>query len=123
MSHLRAVTLKIPYSKFLEKHIKEGLKPDPNVPANEKKNRGLSKDQISVMVALDRSENVISEPIGRGKISAAAIGRLFENKIDNNAIDCPDSCKSFKKFARESDLELVQLPKARKSKIYITYNM
>ncbi|MBU3107018.1 hypothetical protein [Clostridium gasigenes] len=66
------------------------------------------------MVALDRSENVISEPIGRGKISAAAIGRLFENKIDNNAIACPDSYKSFKKFARESDLELVQLPKDKK---------
>ncbi|WP_290441975.1 hypothetical protein [Clostridium gasigenes] len=37
------------------------MKPDPNVPANEKKKRGLSKDQISVMVALDRSGNVISE--------------------------------------------------------------
>ncbi|MGL4762255.1 MAG: IS1595 family transposase [Sarcina sp.] len=96
------------------KSYKRGVKSDPNVTAKEKKKRGLSKDQITVMVALDRSGNIISEPIGRGKISASAIGRLFKNKIDNNAIACTDSCKSFKKFARESDLELVQLPKGKK---------
>lgn len=66
------------------------------------------------MVALDRSGNVISEPIARGKISAASIGKLFENKIDNESITCTDSCRSFKKFAKESNLELVQLPKGKK---------
>lgn len=66
------------------------------------------------MVALDRSGNVISEPIGRGKISAAAIGKLFDGKIDAESIACADSCRNFKKFAKESDLELVQLPKGKK---------
>lgn len=66
------------------------------------------------MVALDCSRNIIFEPVGRGKISAAAIRRLFENKIDSEAIACTDSCRSFKKFARESNLELVQLPKGKK---------
>lgn len=79
-----------------------------------KKKRGLSKEQISVMVVLDCSRNIISEPVGRGKISDAAIRRLFENKIDSEAIACTDSCRSFKKFARESNLELVQLPKGKK---------
>ncbi|MBB6625368.1 hypothetical protein H7E67_18300 [Clostridium gasigenes] len=88
-----------------------------------KKKRGLSKDQISVMVALDRSENVISEPIGRGEISAAAIGRLFGNKIDNNAIACPDSYKSFKKLQENLIWNWFNYLKTRKSKVYITYNM
>ena len=102
---------------------KRGVNPDPNVPPKEKKKRGLSKHKISVMVALDRSGSIISESIGRVKISAVAISRLLENKIDSNAIVCTDSCKSFKKFGRESDLELVQLPKGKKKKVYITYNM
>lgn len=44
-------------SKFQmpRKSYKRGVKSDPNVTAKEKKKRGLSKDQISVMVALDRS--------------------------------------------------------------------
>lgn len=96
------------------KAYKRGVKPDPNVTAKEKKKRGLSKDQISVMVALDRCGNIISEPVGRGKISAAAIGRLFKNKIDSESIACTDSCRSFKKFAKESNLDLVQLPKGKK---------
>ncbi len=58
--------------------------------------------------------NIISKPIGRGKISTTAMGRLFENKIDSEAIACTDSCRSFKKFARESNLKLVQLPKGKK---------
>lgn len=62
--------------KMPRKSYKREVKPDPNVPAKEKKKRDLSKEQISVMVALDRSENIISEPIGR----------LFEHKIDDNAI-------------------------------------
>lgn len=100
--------------KMPRKAYKRGVKPDPNVPAKEKKKSGLSKDQISVMVALDRSGNIISEPIGRGKISANAIRKLFENKIDDEAIACTDSCRSFKKFAKESELELIQLPKGKK---------
>lgn len=100
--------------KMPRKAYKRGVKADPNVPAKEKKKRGLSKDQISVMCAIDRSGNIISEPIGRGKISAAAIGKLFENKIEDNSIACADSCRSFKKFAQNSNLELVQLPKGKK---------
>jgi len=34
------------------------------------------------MCAIDRSGNIISEPIGRGKTSTAAIGKLSENKFE-----------------------------------------
>lgn len=52
------------------------------------------------MVALDRSGTVISEPVSRGKISSAAIGRLFKDKIDSEAITYANSCRSFKKCKR-----------------------
>ncbi|MGL5243747.1 MAG: IS1595 family transposase [Sarcina sp.] len=100
--------------KMPRKGYKRGVKSDPNVPVKEKKKRGLSKDQISVMCAIDRSGNIISEPIGRGKINALAIAKLFEDKIEEDSIACTDSCRSFKKFAKNSNLQLVQLPKGKK---------
>lgn len=66
------------------------------------------------MVVLDHSGNVISEPIGRGKISAVAVKKLFENKIDDKVVACADSCRSFKSLQKETDSELVQLPKGKK---------
>lgn len=85
----------------------------------EKRKRGLSNEQISVMCAIDRSSNLIIEPIARGNVGYDAIFNLFDNRIDKEAIACVDSAKGFTKFARMSKIDVIQLEKdKRKQGIY-----
>lgn len=105
--------------KMPRKAYKRGVKQDTSNPKKEKRKRGLSKEQISVMCAIDRSGNIIAEPIGRGMVGSEAIENLFMNRIDEDAIACVDGARGFKKFAQNSNLELVQLKKGkRKEGIY-----
>ena len=107
--------------KMPRKAYKRGVKQDTTKAKDkkEKRKRGLSKEKISVMCAIDRSGNLIIEPIGRGNVGYDAIFNLFDNIIDSESIACVDSAKGFTKFARISEIEVVQLEKdKRKEGIY-----
>ena len=75
---IRGIILKIQFLKCLEKIIKRGSKTEHNKPKKEKRKRGLSKEQISIMCAIDRTGNIIAEPISRGMASSEAIENLFK---------------------------------------------
>lgn len=59
------------------KVYKRGVKPDTTNPNREKRKRGLSKKQISVMYTIDRSGNIIAEPIVRGMIGSGAYWKVI----------------------------------------------
>lgn len=107
--------------KIPRKDYKRGIK-QATTKAKDKKlkrKRSLSNEKISVMCAIDRSGNLIIEPIAKGNVGYAAIFILFDNRIDSESIACVDSTKGFTKFARTSEIEVVQLEKDKiKERIY-----
>ena len=74
---IRGVILKIQFLKCLEKLIKGGGT-EHNKSKKEKRKRSFSKDQISIMCAIDRNDNIIAEPISRGMASSEAIANIFK---------------------------------------------
>lgn len=105
--------------KMPRKAYKRGVKADPNHKALVKRKRGLSSKQIAVMCAIDRAGNIIAEPIGKGRVKGEAIENLFSNRIAEDSIVCVDSCRSFIKFAQNSNINLQQIKRGkRKEGIY-----
>lgn len=75
--------------------------------------RGISNEQICVLVAQDRNGQVISEMAGTGRIKSTEIDRVLGQFIDNNALLCSDNATNYKKFAAEKGLkhEIVNIRK------------
>lgn len=75
--------------------------------------RGISNEQICVLVAQDRNGQVISEMAGTERIKSTEIDRVLGQFIDNNALLCSDNATNYKKFAAEKGLkhEIVNIRK------------
>lgn len=73
------------------------------------KKRGISDEQVPVIVGCDRKGNVILGVAGRGRISMAAIENILNNYIDSEVTLCTDAHRSFKAYAKAYDLSYVAL--------------
>lgn len=67
--------------------------------------RGLSKDQVCIVVAMDREGHIVNKTAGRGEITAAAIDKAIGQQIDESSILCTDSATNYKAFALRKQLE------------------
>jgi transposase-like protein len=79
--------------------------------------RGLSKDQVCIVVAMDREGHIVNKTAGRGKISATAIDDVIGKQIDNNSILCTDSSTNYKSFALNNHLEHKTLNGSKKQHV------
>lgn len=63
------------------------------------KKRGISKEQICVVVAYDRNGQTFSQKAGRDRITATEIDEVIGEYIDTSALLCRDTVTNYKKFA------------------------
>jgi len=77
----------------------------------EKRKRGISKEQVSVVVAYDRNGNIICQMGGRGRIKAEDIDKVIGGHIEASSLLCTDSATNFKKFAKMKGLPHEILPR------------
>lgn len=63
------------------------------------KKRGISKEQICVVVAHDRNGQILSQKAGKGRISAIQLDEVLGKHIDTSALLCTDTATNYKKFA------------------------
>ena len=61
----------------------------------EKRKRGISNEQVCVLCAMDRVGNIVTELICKGRMKHTDLERLFRDRIDDEAIFCTDSHKSY----------------------------
>jgi len=80
--------------------------------------RGISKEQVCVLVARDRTKQTIAEVAKFGQLSAAALDRLLAQRLESGAILCTDEEKTFRKFASDHKLQHEQV--CPKKKRYVT---
>jgi transposase-like protein len=68
------------------------------------KKRGISKEQISVVVAQDRNGNVLSKVAGRGRTTADEIDLAIGKCLDADVVLCTDSATNYKSFAKKKGI-------------------
>ena len=73
------------------------------------KKRGLSNEQVCVPCAVDRNDGIVAMVSGTGKTSTAKLKAVFDNRICENSVIVTDKESSYRRFARENDLELIQI--------------
>lgn len=82
----------------------------------EKRKRGISNEQVCVLCAMDRAGNLIAELICKGRMKHTDLERLFTGRIDDEAILCTESHKSYIQFAQNLGVELQQIKRANHKK-------
>lgn len=91
---------------FLESH--KGRKPvtfrKPRKRGGVAKQRGISKEQVCVVVAIDRDGDVVSQSAGRGRITATEIDAVLGSHLAPGSLLCTDSSKNYLAFARMKGL-------------------
>ncbi len=89
-------------------HSKKGsdsLLEKPRKRGKEVATRGISKEQVAVIVSTDRKGSVSIDIAGFGRMSKAAIEKSIGNKIGKQTILCTDGLVSYKGFALDNSLE------------------
>ena len=89
--------------KSVSKHRK------PRERGGKAKKRGISDEQVPVIVGCDRNGNVILGVAGNGRISMADIEDVLNNYIGSEITLCSDAHRSFKSYAKAYDLKYVGL--------------
>jgi transposase-like protein len=67
--------------------------------------RGISREQVCIIVAMDRNGEIVSKVTGRGRVSAKAIAAAIGPYIPEDAILCADAAKNYTLFAKERGLK------------------
>ncbi|MDM5239175.1 IS1595 family transposase [Bacillus cereus] len=67
--------------------------------------RGISNEQICVIVAKDRQGNLVSRYAGRGRITHGEIEQSLGEYIDSSALLCTDSAKNYIAFAKSRGIQ------------------
>lgn len=83
-----------------------------------KRKRGISSQQVGILVAVDRNHNVISQKYGNGKISTQNVVDILKNRIEEKSVLVTDGCSAYNEFASGNGFELIKLVKIRKNGIY-----
>jgi len=69
------------------------------------KKRGLSDEQVAVLVGIDRKDNIVSKVAGRGKTTANEVAAVLKDKIYSKAEFCSDAATNFKSFTKDENLK------------------
>lgn len=92
---------------FKGNHKKSGfIMPRPSRKRGKQiKKRGISNEQVCVATAIDRNGNLIMEMVCKGRVSNSDFKRLYDGRINEGAIICTDSHKSYIQFAKDFKLD------------------
>ena len=83
-----------------------------------KRKRGISNQQVGILVAVDRNHNIISQKYGNGKIQTQNVKTILRNRIEEKSVLVTDGCTAYNEFASDNGFELIKLVKIRKNGIY-----
>jgi transposase-like protein len=81
----------------------------PRKRGGKSKKRGISRDQVCVVVARDRDDHTLSDIATLGRPSADEIGRLLGGRLSEKSVLLTDSHPSFGRFAKDNRLGYICL--------------
>lgn len=95
---------------FLESHkghrnIEAAFGRKPRRSGGKAKKRGISKEQVCVLVAQDRQGHVLSQVAGMGRIASSDIGAILGSHTEGMTTLCTDAEAQYRKFAKEAGVD------------------
>lgn len=79
--------------------------------------RGLSSEQVCIVVAMDREGHIVNKTAGRGRITANEIDKAIGSHLSNDVILCTDHATNYKNFAVKKGLEHKTLNASKKQRV------
>ena len=73
------------------------------------KQRGLSHNQVCVPCAVDRNNSIVALVSGTGKTSTDKVKAVLNNRIAESSVLVTDKESSYRRFARENNIEIIQI--------------
>ena len=74
--------------------------------------RGISKQQVCVLAATDRSKNTFMRAVCLGRMSNRNLENHFDGKIGEKSVLVTDKQQAYRKFADQREIPLKQMPKS-----------
>ncbi|MEC1377231.1 IS1595 family transposase [Heyndrickxia oleronia] len=93
------------YSEKGQRKIKDRK---PRKRGGSAKKRGISKEQVCVLVARDRDKVTFSETLGMGRLTKEQLDKAIGHKLSNRNVLCTDAWRAFKTYATEKDISIYQ---------------
>lgn len=93
------------YSEKGSKHIKDRK---PRKRGGTAKKRGISNEQVCVLVARDRDKLTFSQALGMGRLTKEQLDKAIGHKLSNQNVLCTDSWRAFKTYASEKGMVIHQ---------------
>lgn len=69
------------------------------------KKRGISNEQVCVLVARDRTKHTFAQVATFGRLSAATLDQMLTSQLQAGAILCTDEEPTFRKYCREKKIQ------------------
>ncbi len=69
------------------------------------KKRGISNEQVCILVARDRMKETVSEVVTFGRMDAATLDQVLTSRLQPGVILCTDEEPTFRKYCREQKLQ------------------
>lgn len=69
------------------------------------KKRGISDEQVCVLVARDRTKHTVAEVVAFGRMSAAILNDVLTKRLQPSVILCTDEEPTFRKYCREQKVQ------------------
>jgi transposase-like protein len=93
------------YFLYFEKGNKKIIDREPRKRGGESEYRGISKDQVCVLVARDRNKSTISSVLCKGRIVKTKLDKKIGDKLSKENVLCTDSWRAFSNYAKEKGVQ------------------
>ena len=97
--------------------VKKTATRDPHKRGAKSEFRGISHEQVCVLVAMDRNGHILSRNAGMGRITAKQIDSFIGDYIAPDSLMCSDSAKNYIAFAKLKGLEHKQINASKKKRV------
>ena len=85
--------------------------------------RGISKEQVCVLIARDRQKSTFSKVIGQGRIVKSRLDQAIGSKLSACNVLCTDAWRAFKTYASEKGLEHYRFKSDGKERVRGLYHI
>lgn len=111
------------YFLFSEKGKRNISERKPRKRGGKAKYRGISNEQVCVLVARDRQKKTYSGVLGRGRIRTSKLDEAIGGYLSNSNVLCTDSWRAFSSYANSKSLAHYRFKSDGKQRVKGVYHI
>ena len=96
------------YFLYSEKGQRKIIDRKPRKRGGSAKKRGISNEQVCVLVARDREKMTFSQTLELGRLTNEQLDKAIGHKLSNENVLCTHSWRAFKTYAAEKGMDIYQ---------------